>query len=194
MKSRSTSPHLSATLSGPPIFSLTRPPSYPIQITLTHHVNPAGSPHNKPVTFPLKDTALTEIDDADIYPCLLLLHVANDSGMREVDDGNHGPEKPFDSTDDEEEKPPMPVDVERGFASLAVGESMTFKTEFRFTSEGVDVARGQGYSLYFLGNWVRWWRWPPACRCFCRICSTATVLSTWRSEERVAIRPWSVSG
>jgi hypothetical protein len=76
-------PHLSATLSGPPTFSLTRPATYPIQITLTHHVNQAGNPHNKPVTFRLKDTALTEIDNADTYPWLLLLHVANDSGNHE---------------------------------------------------------------------------------------------------------------
>jgi hypothetical protein len=79
--------------------------------------------------------------------------------MREVDDGNHGPAKPFDLGDDEEEEPPMPVDVEHGFASLAVRESMTFKTEFRFTSEGVELERGEGSSLCFRGIWVRWWRW-----------------------------------
>jgi hypothetical protein len=99
-----------------------------------HHANPAGNPHNKPVTFCVKENALTKIDDADIYPWLLLLHGANGSGKREVDDGSHGPSKPFDTDDDEEEELPLPVDVERGFASLAVGESMTFKTEFRFTS------------------------------------------------------------
>jgi hypothetical protein len=79
--------------------------------------------------------------------------------MREVDDGNLGPAKPFDLSDDEEEAPPMPADVERGFASLAVGESMTFKTEFRCTSEGVEMERGQAYSLCFRASWVRWWRW-----------------------------------
>ena len=79
--------------------------------------------------------------------------------MREVDDANHGPAKPFDRDDDEEEKLPMPVDVGRGFVSLAVGESMTFGTEFRFTGEGVDLELGRQYSLCFRGSWVRWWSW-----------------------------------
>ena len=71
-----------------------------------HYANPAGNPYNKPVTFRLRNTALTEIDEADIYPwlLLLLLHDANGSDTRDVDDGNHGPAKPFDIDDDEEEE------------------------------------------------------------------------------------------
>ncbi len=53
----------------------------------------------------------------------------------------------------------MHVDVERRFASLAVGESMTFLIEFRFTGERVELERGRRYSLCFRGSWVRWWRW-----------------------------------
>lgn len=154
-----TSPHVSATLSGSPTFSLTPSASYPIQITLTHHVNPAGNPENKPVIFRLKDTALTEIEDTDVYPWLLLVHDTDGSGMREIDDGNHGPAKPFDTDDDEEEDASIPVDAERGFISLAVGGTLTFITDFRFTGEGVALERGRRYSLCFRGSWVRWWSW-----------------------------------
>ena len=59
--------------------------------------------------------------------------------MREVDDGNRGPAKRFDPADDKEEDPPMSVDAERGLASFAVEESMAFRTEFRFTGEGVEL-------------------------------------------------------
>lgn len=79
--------------------------------------------------------------------------------MREVDDGNYGHAKPFDKDDDEESESSMPLDVEHGFASLAVGEDLTFSTDFRCTGEGAQLERGRRYSLCSRGSWVRWWRW-----------------------------------
>ena len=143
------------TLEAPSILSLSA--AYRIKVTLRHHHNAAGNPNDRPATFSLKDTVLTTIDDTDIFPWLVLRHVKDK--MIEVDDGNHGPERPSDVDTSEGNGGPTAVSAESGFVSLAVGESISLNTDLHVTGEGIQFEIGEKYSLGFRGCHLYWWKW-----------------------------------
>lgn len=143
------------TLEAPSILSLSA--AYRIKVTLQHHHNAAGNPNHRPATFCLKDTVLTTIDDTDIFPWLVLRHV--EDKMVEVDDGNHGPERPGDVDNSEEKGGQTAVSAESGFVSLAAGESISLTTDLHVTGEGIQFEIGEKYSLSFRGSYLYWWKW-----------------------------------
>ena len=59
--------------------------------------------------------------------------------MIEVDDGNHGPERPRDVDTSEENGGQTAVSAESGFVSLAVGESISLNTDLHVTGKGDSV-------------------------------------------------------
>ena len=79
--------------------------------------------------------------------------------MIEVDDGNHGPERPRDVDTSEENGGQTAVSAESGFVSLAVGESISLNTDLHVTGEGIQFEIGEKYSLGFRGCYLYWWKW-----------------------------------
>ena len=80
--------------------------------------------------------------------------------MVEVDDGNNGPERPWDVDTSEEEKGGQTaVSGESGFVSLAAGESISLSTDLHVTGEGIQLEIGEKYSLTFRGSYLYWWKW-----------------------------------
>ena len=79
--------------------------------------------------------------------------------MVEVDDGNHGPERPGDVDASEEKGKQTTVSAESGFVSLAVGESISLNADLQVTGEGIPFEIGEKYSLGFRGSYIYWWKW-----------------------------------
>ena len=150
----SSTPRLSATIDGSTLLNLDMP--YQFQVQLHHHANPAGNPQNRPVTLSWKDTALDEISDTDISPWLFLHHEGENSRLKELDDGNNGPG--FAQMNDESEEQPE-ISEANGFFTLAVDETKVIPVEFKYTSDGLQLQRGQKYSFGFRGSRVHWWKW-----------------------------------
>lgn len=141
------------TIDGSSLLNLDIP--YQFQVKLHHHANPAGNPKNRPVTLSWKDTALDEISDTDIFPWLFLHHTGESSKLKELDDCNNGPG--FAQMNDESEQPEL--SEENGFFTLAVDETKIVTVKFKYTSDGLQLQRGQKYSFGFRGSRVHWWKW-----------------------------------
>ena len=105
---------------------------------------------------------MTEIVDTDIYPWLVLHHETNGS-LKELDDGNHGPAHPSEAwggnAEREGKDEGLEIREENGFVELGVGESKIFEARLKYTGEGIELRKGEKYSIAFRGSWLRWWRW-----------------------------------
>ncbi|KAL8920924.1 MAG: hypothetical protein Q9172_004283 [Xanthocarpia lactea] len=147
------SPHFSVTIRAPSTLSLSKP--FPVTSTLTHHPSPSGNPDNKPVTLDLGFTCLDEIVDHAIYPWLIM-HRTPSGGLKELDDDNDGTCPPGDIPNDGVNDR-VPIALDHGFVSLAVGESVDVKAELRYTGYGVLLEEGEEYCLNFRGTRLKWW-------------------------------------
>ncbi|KAL8848127.1 MAG: hypothetical protein Q9221_006847 [Calogaya cf. arnoldii] len=147
------SPHISVTIRAPSTLSLKEP--FPVISTITHHANVSGNPESKPVTFDLADTGLDKIIDDNIYPWLAM-HRAASGKLKELDNGQDYTCPPFDNEEGLYDQ--VPILPENGFVSLAVGDSVDVKAELRYTGDGVDMEKGENYSLNFRGVRLMWWR------------------------------------
>ncbi|KAL8855272.1 MAG: hypothetical protein Q9178_008077 [Gyalolechia marmorata] len=116
---------------------------------------PSGNPDNKPVTLDLGFTCLDEIVDHAIYPWLIM-HRTPSGGLKELDDDNDGTCPPGDIPNDGINDR-VPIALDHGFVSLAVGESVDVKAELRYTGYGVLLEEGEEYCLNFRGTRLKWW-------------------------------------
>ena len=162
-----SSPYLSASIAQPSSI-LTPGVPFTLTITLYHHPSPTGNPSSQPITFQLQDTHLNTIGPVEFYPWLLLHHDPNalEGGLKEIEGDNsegHGPAVPWEDLahaaglelSEEREQPPL-VSRDNGFVSLAVGETMTIKVDFRPEQ---DLIEDEGrYELCFRGTRIEWWR------------------------------------
>ncbi|KAL9040264.1 MAG: hypothetical protein Q9180_002021, partial [Flavoplaca navasiana] len=116
---------------------------------------PSGNPDNKPVTLDLGFTCLDGIVDHAIYPWLIM-HRTPSGGLKELDDDNDGTCPPGDIPNDGVNDR-VPIALDHGFVSLAVGESIDVKAELRYTGYGVLLEEGEEYCLNFRGTGLKWW-------------------------------------
>lgn len=99
------------------------------------------------------------------------MHRTAGGQLKELDDHHDTSYPPGDNLEGVYDR--ISIAPENGFVSLAVGESVDVQGQLKFTGEGagLDLEKGEKYSLNFRGTWLLWWRFGSLEVRFCFLLS-----------------------